>query len=59
LPASQSTQSAELVEPVEPMYFPAMHATQPESSSTPLCLPAGQSSQLPPSGTCPDPTEQV
>ena len=51
LPASQSTQSPELVEPVVPMYVPAAQGTQDESSSTPLCFPAGQTSQLPPSGT--------
>jgi hypothetical protein len=51
LPASQSTQSSELVEPVASMYVPATQEVQAESSSEPLCFPTGQTSQLPPSGT--------
>ena len=59
LPASQSTQSLELVEPVMPMYVPAAQGAHIESSSTPLYLPTGQTSQLPPPETWPDPAGHV
>ena len=59
LPASQSTQSLELVEPVMPMYVPAAQGAHIESSSAPLYLPTGQTSQLPPSVTWPDPAGHV